>query len=80
MSELIFSNTGSLTKYYNYEIYTKHPFTGESGWDIKFISVKADCKKEADKKIESYPNFDCVILYNWKHYLSDNDDFVEFME
>ena len=40
-----------------YEIYTKHPETGEGGWDILFVRCHAD-------EIESYPLFDCVITVN----------------
>ena len=40
-----------------YEIYVKHPVTGEDGWDIKLVWSHADM-------IEYYPNFDCVITVN----------------
>ena len=37
-----------------YEIYTKNPKTGESGWDIKFVLA-------TKSTIKLYPNFDCII-------------------
>ena len=37
-----------------YEIYTKHPDTGETGWDIKWVLSTRD-------RIKSYPHFDCII-------------------
>ena len=37
-----------------HEIYTKHPETGETGWDIKWVRAHKDA-------IASFPNFDCII-------------------
>ena len=37
-----------------YEIYTKNPITGETGWDIKFVYATINT-------IKSLPHFDCVI-------------------
>ena len=37
-----------------YEIYTKDPVTGTTGWDIHFVECHHD-------HIKSYPNFDCII-------------------
>lgn len=40
-----------------YEIYTKHPTTGETGWDIQWVR----CKPE---HIEQFPLFDEIITTN----------------
>jgi hypothetical protein len=41
-----------------YEIYTKHPETGEGGWTIEFIEAP-------DREtVATYPLFDCVITVN----------------
>jgi len=40
-----------------FEIYTKHPTTGESGWEIEWV-------RSTEKEIKSYPNFDVVITRN----------------
>jgi hypothetical protein len=37
-----------------YEIYTKCPLTGVTGWEIEFVYASED-------EIESFPNFDCII-------------------
>ena len=37
-----------------FEIYTKHPETGERGWSIKQVFA-------TKSGIKSFPNFDCVI-------------------
>lgn len=39
-----------------YEIYTRHPETGEEGWEIEFIIAKD--RDDAS----TYPFFDCVVL------------------
>jgi len=39
-----------------YEIYTKHPVTGEGGWEIEFI-VALNAEDAA-----TFPNFDEVIM------------------
>ena len=51
-------------KHYNFEIYTKCPETGETGWDIEFRNVTARSKERAIEMLESSPNFDCIILSN----------------
>jgi hypothetical protein len=46
------------------EIYTKHPTTGEEGWDIEFVDVYAkDTKEVVNILQEQHPLFDCVILF-----------------
>lgn len=40
-----------------YEIYTKNPETGETGWEIKFVLA-------SPSTIKSFPNFDCIITVN----------------
>jgi len=50
---------------YNYEIYTINPKTGETGRDIHYVSVLAETKKEATKLLTKYPNYDCIISYNY---------------
>jgi hypothetical protein len=37
-----------------FEIYTKNPKTGQTGWDIKFVYA-------SDVTIKTFPHFDCVI-------------------
>lgn len=37
-----------------YEIYTKNPETGETGWDIKLVLSTRE-------RLEDYPDFDCII-------------------
>lgn len=49
---------------YNFEIYTKCPETGETGWEIEFRNVTAQSKERAIEMLESSPNFDCIILSN----------------
>lgn len=41
-----------------YEIYTKNPETGESGWDIKWVMA------ENRQQVSMFPFFDCVITVN----------------
>lgn len=52
-------------KQYNFECYTKHPQTGETGWDIKWVGVFADSKEDARELLKSFPNFDCVLTFNF---------------
>jgi hypothetical protein len=40
-----------------YEIYTKHPKTGDGGWDIVWV-------RAVPENISSYPLFDCIITTN----------------
>ena len=51
-------------KAYNFEVYTCHPTTGESGWEIEFPDVVAVSKKEARLLLKRWPLFDCIILFN----------------
>lgn len=51
-------------KAYNFEVYTCHPSTGESGWEIEFPDVVAESKKEAKLLLKRWPLFDCIILFN----------------
>jgi hypothetical protein len=46
---------------YDFEIYTKNPETGETGWDIKFVRVYAKTRNEAGETLKTFPDFDCVI-------------------
>ncbi len=52
-------------KAYNFEIYTCDEVTGETGWNIHYVSVVADSKSSAKEKLKEYPHFDCVILFNY---------------
>ncbi len=67
----------AMNHYYNFEIYTKNIATGEGGWDIKFICVKADNIKEAKERLEYYPNFDEIILFDFHMDFQENCDFFE---
>lgn len=49
----------------NFETYTKNPETGESGWDIYFVSVIADSKVEAKEILKEWDLFDEIILFNY---------------
>ena len=69
--------------YYTYEIYTKHPETGESGWDIEsgwlrfdHTSIVGTCDETALRIVKKhYPLFDCVIqLY---HANPNDSDLVD---
>jgi len=47
---------------FTFEIYTKNPLTGETGWDIKFVRAFGETKAEARNWLENtFPNFDCEI-------------------
>lgn len=50
---------------FNFEVYTKHPKTGETGWDLKFVSVIADTKEEAKEYLKQWPLFDCIITHDY---------------
>ncbi len=63
----------SVTKEYNFEIYTLHPETKETGWDIMFVSTFATSKEEAKQNLKSFPNFDTIILYNYGSDLSQTE-------
>ena len=60
----------------NFEIYTMNPQTGETGWDIKFVSVIAEDKEKALELLKKKPLFDVVILteYNMEINLSDEQE------
>ena len=49
---------------YNFECYMKNPDTGEGGWDIQCLDVRAHSAHEARGKLKTIPLFDCVILFN----------------
>lgn len=51
---------------FGYEIYTKNPTTGETGWDIKFIEVVATSHRNALEMLAKWPLFDVIILNNYK--------------
>lgn len=65
-----------MNQYFNYEIYTCHPITGITGWEIETISVKGRNKEEARELIKSYPNFDVIILFNFKHKEDETAKFL----
>lgn len=59
-------------KAFNFEVYTSDPITGTTGWDIKNPTVFANDKKEARQELKDhYPNFDCVILFNYEVEITD---------
>lgn len=59
-------------KAFNFEVYTCNPTTGETGWDIKFPTVFADSMEQAKAFLRtSYPNFDCIILFNYGIEIKD---------
>jgi hypothetical protein len=60
-------------KSYSFEIYTKHPLTGETGWDIQFVNVFAEDMNEARILLKSIPDFDCIILFNHECELNEFD-------
>lgn len=58
---------------FNFEIYTCNPETGETGWDIHCPTVFAKDKAEAKEKLKSYPNYDCIILFNCGRPMNETD-------
>lgn len=63
---------------YNFEVYLCNPKTGEPGWDIQMVSVFAATQNEARESLKRWvPNFDCIILFNWKGNLSHKDMHLE---
>jgi hypothetical protein len=47
---------------FSFEIYTKNPVTGETGWDIKFVRAFGKTKKEAINWLKNeVPHFDEII-------------------
>jgi hypothetical protein len=52
------------TLFNSIEIYTKNPQTGEGGWDIEFVDVYANDRKQAKQILKEQHNlFDCVISF-----------------
>lgn len=60
-------------KPFNYEIYVCDEH-GNGGWDIHHVTVFADSKDEARKKLKDYPRFDCVIAFNYGGGKMDAED------
>lgn len=56
----------SQNKKFGFEVYTVHPVTKDGGWDIKFVEVIANDKKEAREILKTWELFDCVILFNYE--------------
>lgn len=50
-----------------FEVYTKNPETGETGFDIKFVRAFGSIKAEAVEHLRSFPNFDCIITADARH-------------
>ncbi len=48
---------------YGFEIYTKDPITGTSGWDIEHLDIYAKTKQDAESWLLNFPNFDCIIMF-----------------
>lgn len=65
-----------MNKYFNFEIYLCDPISKTTGWKITRVSVKADNKKEAIKKLLLFPNFDTIILFEFSHEEILNYDFL----
>ncbi len=63
-------------KEYNFETYTLNPETGETGWDIVWVSVIANTREEAIQFLKTWDLFDCIITYTYGIDLID-DKFVE---
>jgi hypothetical protein len=53
-------------KHYQFEIYTKNPTTGESGWEIKFRNVAADSFERAKEILRGSPHYDVTILLEFR--------------
>ena len=60
LHKAITPETKSIEQTNTYEIYTDHPITGESGWEIELVH-------STDDHIRDYPNFDCIITRNDHH-------------
>jgi hypothetical protein len=59
---------------WNFEVYTRDPITGATGWDIKFPNIFAETMKEARQILmDEYPDFDVVILFNHNIPMSHAD-------
>ena len=53
---------GKMAAWYAVECYTKHPVTGEGGWDIKFIFVQATSPQSAvELAARHVPHYDQMI-------------------
>ncbi len=72
--------------YYVYEIYTKHPETGEPGWNIEsgwmrldHVSVVGTHQEHAIRTLKKhFPLFDCIIqLYQAN---PNDDDLVDVIK
>lgn len=67
-----FHQLNAPVKAFNFEIYTTDPITGTTGGDIKNPTVFARSTKEARYLLNTeYPNFDCVILFNYGIEIKD---------
>jgi hypothetical protein len=47
-----------------FEVYLKHPETGESGWEIIWLHGTYDA-------VHSYPDFDCIITIDDPSFKKD---------
>ena len=65
-----------MNTYFNFEIYTIDPLTGQTGWEIICVSVKAENKAEAKEKLKQFPNFDCIITFNYEHKEYETSEFL----
>ena len=63
--------------YFNFHVYTCNPETGEGGWFIKFVCVKANDKAEAKERLKLFPHFDEIILFDFQTPYEENCDFFE---
>lgn len=60
-------------KAFSFEIYTKNPLTGETGWDIQFVNVFAEDMAAAKQQLKLIPDYDCIILFNHETELDEFD-------
>lgn len=66
-----------MNTYFNFEIYTSNPKNPkETGFDIFFVSVKAETISEAKENLKKFPNFDCIILFNYTQKEPETDLFL----
>lgn len=65
-----------LSKFYEFEVYTKNKETGETGHDIAFPLIEAKTEQEARTKLKKFPFFDCIIAFN-TYYRSLDDVHIE---
>ena len=66
-----------MKKYYNFDIYVMDIVTKQTGWEIEMVSVKAGNINLAKILLNNYPNFDCVILFNFEHNEDETADFLK---